>query len=141
MMDDAIGALRGWLSAQSEISTLVSDRVYVNRIPREVIQSQNTRHPQKMLVVRQAGGSSKQDMLPDQDVTANLLCYGETDFEADRVRREALDLLVHLDREVQDGVLLHHVNPMGGPIPNVDPDIVWPAVSQGVTFKASTGGV
>ena len=45
-----------------------------------------------------------------------------------------------LDRELHsDGegdVLIHTINPTGGPIPNVEPDLLWPVIAQSYTVKA-----
>lgn len=136
-MRDAIGALRNYLAAQPDISALVDTRVFVNRLPRETIEAEDTFHPRKMLVIRQAGGAGKADLLPTDDPTVTALCYGESDLEADSVRRAVWDNLVNLDRVTQDDVLIHHCNPTGGALPLRDPDIVWPAVAQNFSFKAN----
>lgn len=136
-MKDAIGALRNWLATQSEVSTLVGTRIFVNRVPRETIEAEDTFHPQKILVVRQAGGSPKADLLCTDDQAFTVLCYGESDLEADSVRRAVWEKLVNLSRVRQDTVLLYHSNPTGGAVPLVDPDIVWPGVAQNFTLKAA----
>lgn len=136
-MKDAIGALRNYLAAQPEIVMLVGTRIFVNRIPRDVIEAQDTFHPEKMLVIRQAGGAGKAELLPTDDPTMAAICYGEDDFQADRVRRAVWDELVHLEHVRQDDVLIYHANPTGGPVPLVDPDIVWPAVAQSFSVKAA----
>ena len=41
-----------------------------------------------------------------------------------------------LERETHDEVLIHHINPTGGPIPSVEPDLVWPVIAQSYTVKA-----
>ena len=136
-MKDVIGALRNWIAAQSEVSALVGTRVFVNRLPRATIEAEDTFNPRKMLVLRQAGGAPKADLLPTDDSTITVLCYGENDLEADSVRRAVWKLFVFLDRVLQDTVLIYHINPAGGPVPLVDPDIVWPAVAQNFSLKAA----
>ncbi|MCH8137180.1 MAG: hypothetical protein IIB77_14490 [Proteobacteria bacterium] len=136
-MKDVMGPLRNWLAAQSEVSTLVGTRIFVNRVPRGTIEAEDTFHPQKMLVIRQAGGSPKADLLCTDDQAITVLCYGESDLEADSVRRAVWELFVNLSRVRQDGLLLYHVNPSGGAVPLVDPDIVWPGVAQNFTLKAA----
>ncbi len=136
-MKDVIGALRNWIAAQAEVSALVGTRVFVNRIPRATIEAQDTFHPLKILVLRQAGGSPKADLLVTDDQTVIILCYGESDLEADSVRRAVWEKFVNLDRVRQDTVLFYHVNPTGGAVPLVDPDIVWPGVAQNFSLKAS----
>ena len=41
-MKDVIGALRNWIAAQTEVSTLVGTRVFVNRVPRGTIEAEDT---------------------------------------------------------------------------------------------------
>ncbi len=136
-MKDVIGALRNWIAAQSEVSALVGTRVFVNRLPRETIEGEDVFHPKKMLVLRQAGGSPKADLLVTDDQSVTVLCYGESDLEADSVRRAVWEKFVNLSRVRQDSVLLYHVNPTGGAVPLVDPDIVWPGVAQNFSLKAA----
>ena len=136
-MKDVIGALRNWIAAQSEVSALVGTRIFVNKIPRATIEAEDTFHPAKMLVLRQAGGAPKADLLVTDDQSVTVLCYGESDLEADSVRRAVWEKFVNLSRVRQDTVLIYHINPTGGAVPLVDPDIVWPAVAQNFTVKAS----
>lgn len=134
---DAMGALRSLLLADTDVTDLTSTRIYVNQIPEAVVESEDPRHPSKMVVLRMAGGSGKSDFLPTDDFNFDVLCYGESDFEADAVRRVIWTKFVYLTRETaSNGVCFHHINPIGGPVSLVDPDIVWPAVSQGFTTKA-----
>jgi hypothetical protein len=122
--------------ADADIASLVQTRVYVNRIPKADIEAADTFHPPKMLVLRQAGGFGKRDLLPTDDSTITALCYGESDFEADELRRTVWERFVNLDRETHNDVLIHHINPTGGPIPSVEPDLVWPVIAQSYTVKA-----
>jgi hypothetical protein len=134
---DVMGALLELVKAEASITALVGARVYVNRIPREVIEQADTFHPPKILVLRQAGGNAKADLLPTDDSLVTTLCYGESDHEADKVRRAVWTMFVNLQRAKSSGdVLVHHINPSGGAIPLVDPEIVWPAVAQSYVVKA-----
>ena len=135
-MRNLMGALLTLVLTDSDITDLVEDRVYVNRIPRDVIEAADTFHPPQILVLRQAGGFGKTDLLPTTDQSVNALCYGENDHEADEVRRAVWQFFVNVSRETHDSVLIHHINPTGGPIPSVEPDLVWPAVAQSYTVKA-----
>ena len=151
-MRDLMGALRTLALADADILALIgtdffyddkngeevnaNERVYVNRIPRPVIEAASTFHPPKILVLRQAGGFGNADLLPTESQSVNALCYGQTDQEADKVRRAVHQLFKYLSRETHDDVLIHHINPTGGPIPSVEPDLVWPAVAQSYTVYA-----
>lgn len=141
-MRDVMAALLTMAMATPQIAALVQTRIYVNEIPRKIVEGlppldpTDTRQPPKMLVLRQAGGGSKADILPLTDTTIVALCYGETDHEADRVIRAVAQRFTLLSREQHADVLIHHLNPTGGPIPSVEPDLVWPAVAQSYTVKA-----
>ena len=129
-------ALRDLVIADATINALVEGRVYVNEIPKAVIEAADTFHPQKMLVLRQAGGTAKQDYLPIDQPLVTALCYGESDFEAERVRRAVWTRFNGLSREIVSDVLIHHINPTGGAIPLREPDIVWPATAQSYSIMA-----
>jgi len=58
------------------------------------------------------------------------MCYGETPFEADQVRRVVHGALKAIKRVIQGGTLIHHVLPAGGPISLRDPDGDWPLEFQ-----------
>ncbi len=137
-MRDAMEALREVvLLPANGIVELIGDRCYVNRIPRDVLESMDTFHPAKTLVLRQAGGAGSADFLPIDRPAVTVLAYGESDFEADRLRRRVWQLFSRLARYRSAGnVLVHHINPTGGAIPLVDPDIVWPAMAQTYTITA-----
>ncbi len=135
---DKWNALRRFVLDDTDIFDLTGGRVYINRIPESVIEDQDPREPAKMLVLRQAGGSAKADLLPLETANVTALCYGETDFEADKLLRALTELFLYAKREIVDGVLLHHFNATGGVTPLVDPDIVWPAVAQDFSFVADT---
>lgn len=135
-MLDVMEALRSLALADADISALVGTRVWVNRIPRDEIEAADTFHPPKMLVLRQAGGRAKGDTLPVDHPTINALCYGESDYEADRVRRAVWERFTALSRETHADVLIYDINTSGGPIPSVEPDLVWPVISQGFIVMA-----
>lgn len=130
-------ALRELVLAETTITALVSDRVYVHRIPRAVIEAQDTFHPAKMVVLRPSGGFGKADLLPTDDSLVTVLCYGESDYQAGRVRRAVWQFFVELSRvKASDGTMIHHLNPTSGAVLLVDDQIVWPAVAQSYTVKA-----
>lgn len=135
-MRDLMAALRTMVLADASISALVDDRVFVNMIPEAEIEAADTFHPPKMLVLRQAGGFGKADFLAVDNETITVLCYGESDFEADRLRRAVYQRFVRLQREKHDDVLIHHINKAGGPIPSVEPELVWPVIAQSYTVLA-----
>lgn len=144
---DAMGSLRELVQGDATVLALLgestsgyaaADRVFVNSMPQEFIADGDTFHPPKTIVLRHAGGPGKADLLPTEDLRVNVLTYGESDFEADRVRRAVYKLFKFTDRECISSVLIHNLNPAGGPVPLTDPDIVWPAMSQAFTLTADT---
>jgi len=137
-MNDILGTLRSWLAAQSAITDLVNDRLFVNRLPEDVVEREDTFHPSKMIVISASGGQGRTDFQALDAPSINVLCYGETDLEADKVRREVWDAFRKLSRVRHEGVLIHHVNPTGGATFSRDPDIVWPIVRQPFSILAAT---
>jgi hypothetical protein len=130
-------AMHTMVSAEATITTLTSTRIYVNRIPQDIVEAEDVRHPSKMLVLRMAGGAAKADNMHTVDRTVDAVCYGETDFEAEKVRLAVEQRFTDLDRETHDEVIIHYINPTGGPIPSVEADLVWPVVAQSFTVKAN----
>ncbi len=135
-MRDLMGALTTLVLADPTIAGLIADRVLVNEIPEDVIAAAPVRRPPSILVLRMAGGGAKADLLPVVDTTVTALCYGRNDNKADELLRAVAQRFTLLSREIHADVLIHHINPTGGPIPSVEPDLVWPAVAQVFTIKA-----
>ncbi len=135
-MRDLFKALRTMALETTTINGLVGDRIFVNAIDEETIEAADTRQPPKMLVLRMGGGGAKADIMPVVDTNIIALSYGETDFEADAVRRAVEQRFTLLAREIHDSVLIHHINRTGGPIPSVEPDLVWPVIAQTFTVMA-----
>ena len=132
-MLDVMKALKDMMLAESTVTDLVSTRIYVNKIPKKVIAAQDTFQPNKILVIRISGGSNKADLLPVDNLNFNALCYGQNEFQADKVRRVVYQYFFTLSRVIVSGVLFHHVNSIGGPFPSIDPEIVWPAMAHSFT--------
>lgn len=135
-MRDLFFALRTLCTNEPTIFGLAADRIWPNEIPREDVEAQDTRKPEKMLVLRMAGGGLKADLMPIVDTTVIALCYGENDFEANRLLRAVSQRFTLLSREIHEDVLIHHINPTGGPISSVEPDLRWAGVQQPYTVKA-----
>lgn len=129
-------ALTSLCLADPTIGGWYEGRVFTNEIPADVIEAEPTRHPRRMLVLRMAGGGAKADLLPLVDRTVNVISYGPDDYEAELGRLAVEQRFVNLSREIVDDVLIHHINPTGGPIPSTEPDLVWPAIGQAFTIKA-----
>lgn len=113
-----------------------ADRIYRNRIPRDTIAASDTFHPPKVIVLRQAGGFGQSDFLPIEGIRIDVLTYGESSREADRLRRAVQNRFKYLERETFLDVLIHHINRAGGTVPLTDPGIEWPAMSVAYTILA-----
>lgn len=153
-MRDVMATLRTIALADADVAALVTDdfiftdddgnevnenaRVYVNRIPRRVIEAADHYHPPQMLVLRMTPASRlKADELPVVEQVIDAICYGETDFEADALRRAVYQLFTTTQRYIDGDLIVHHVNPTGSPQPNTEKDLVWPIVSQGFAVSAN----
>lgn len=123
---------------ESTSALTVEQRIYVNRIPRKHVKDNPMPfNPPKSLVLRMAGGSGETHTGTEHSLRVQVIAYGESDSEADKLRRAVADVFLLTNRYCgADGVMIHHINASGGPIPLVDRDIVWPAVSQAFTVLA-----
>lgn len=129
-------ALHTMASGTTAITDLTGTRIWVNQIPRDTIEAQDVRRIQQMLVLRQAGGAGKADVMPVMNFTFDAVCYGKNYQEANEVCRAVIQRFLTLDRETHDSVLIHHINTTGGPVPSVEPDLVWPVIAQSFTTLA-----
>ena len=125
---DLIGALIAYLSAQYEVSDLVSARVYGQELP----AAQSTSMPRKALVLRYAGqGSSsgcENTFVRHGSVRLDVWHYGETFSQADRLRRTVHAILKQVGSKVQGNCLIHSLSDLAGPIPVLDPETGWPFI-------------
>ena len=127
---DLIGALIAHLKAQAAISALVSTRVFGQELPGTESESM----PRKALVLRYAGrGNSPvgaNDYIRHDSIRLDVWHYGETFFQADRVRREVHQTMksIGIPPVNQNSVRVHSASDVSGPIPITDPDTNWPII-------------
>lgn len=130
MIQDPIKAIIDILKADSDITTLVSTRVYGMELPR----SETANMPRKAIVIQPSGGGvfpvGSADYIEHSDQRIDVFSYGETPFEAQKVRREVLDTLKQLKRTIINGTLLHWINRAGGSLALRDPDTDWPVAFE-----------
>lgn len=122
---DSKAAVIAFLLADADVITQVADRVYGDELTRD--ESGNILG--KSVVVSPSGGSPPsytQGTLPVEAQRLDLICYGETGFEAEAVRRAVFGALKDIDRTKIAGVLIHWANPAGGVATGRDPDTDWP---------------
>lgn len=126
MITDAFGALAAVILADANVAALVAARVYINEIPPGVLAGM----PQKVILLRQAGGSGTDGELQLQDLTIDVFCYGRNSQEAEQVRRTLYPVLKYMRRLVQNGVLIHACNPVSGPAMAHEPEGALPVIVQ-----------
>lgn len=124
-MVDHLKGLIEILAADGTLSALVSDRVFGGDLPR----SETGSMPERSLVVKYSGspgGPGSADNLELVEFRVDVLCYGPTFFEADRVRRAVYPIFKTLSRAVQSSMLFHRALHSGGPIQAREQETDWP---------------
>lgn len=87
--------------------------------------------PRKLLVVRQSGqGGGSGGYTRIQKTMVDVLCYGETPYEAELLRLEVHRFLKDFRRRTSKGFLLHSFDSVNGPIPTREPTTEWPYVLE-----------
>lgn len=123
---DVKAALIEILKADADTAEEVGTRVFGDELPR----GQTASMPRKCIVIRSAGGvipTWAAFTLPLEVQRVDLLCYGETQFAADEVRRAAFGAMRAIQRKLSNGVLVHWAQPAGGAAHGRDgPDSDWP---------------
>lgn len=132
MSENVIAALRTVLLDDGAVATLVGTRVFGVELPR----AEATSMPRPCVVLRPSGGAT---FMPGSFVEhdaqrIDAMCYGETPFEAERVRIAVSDAFRTLRRGRVGTTLIHWVSPAGGMLTNRDTDAEWPLAFQ--SFQA-----
>lgn len=128
MSQDIIAALVSVLSADAGVAALVETRVFGGELPATEAASM----PRKAIVVQPSGGASLTagSYLGHDTQRVDVFAYGETPFEAERVRRAGFDVLKPLRRRVAASTLIHWVEPAGGYAAARDTNARWPRAFQ-----------
>jgi len=137
MSQDVVGAIVSILSADSGVSALVGARVYGDEIAPDEIHNQ----PRAAVVVQPSGGAVPtftQGTIPLEAMRVDVLCYGSTRYDADRLRRAVYDSLRAVQRRTEGSVLVHWINLAGGLATGRDPDTGWPRAFQSWQVLADT---
>jgi hypothetical protein len=131
---DFLTALRVYLLGQKDVTDLCAKSIYVLAMPQEEITDQN---PHKIVVILASGGDMKGTT--SRTITAakvDVVCYGETDFDAATMERAVAESLKELNREVCEGVLLHNASLSSGPMQARDPVLNWPVMRRQAIVRA-----
>ena len=121
-IEDGIGALIAYLSAQSAISDAMSARVYGLEIPKADAPNM----PRKAIVINNAGGLGEDSGLDVFRHRFDFKCYGETPFEAYEAWRILRAELRDLDRNVTGTTVLFNATHSAGPFSFRDQPTKWP---------------
>lgn len=133
MIPDVLADLRSILIADSGVNALVAGRVFVGELP----AAQAASMPRKCLVIKDAGGPESNSFLTLHSQRFDAFCYGETPYEANKVRRAVYSSLKSLSRRAQGESLIHSVMVSGGANFLRDPDTDWPMRVQSFLALAS----
>lgn len=140
-MIDVMVALIDLLQSDTGVSALVGDHVYGSALP----PSEAGRQPSKAVVLRYAGGGGSApgsaDYLDLAEQRVDVYSYGETMYEADKVRRAVHSALKSINRVIMGPVLVHRANWAAGPITFMDPDTDWPAMVETWNVMAAESAV
>lgn len=132
MSADVIAGLVQVLKDDPAVAALAGARVFGLELPPTEAKAM----PRKAIVLRASGGASLAAgaTVEHDSQRVDLMAYGETPFEAARLRRTAADAFKGLQRQVSAGTLIHWVEPAGGFATERDPDAAWPLAFQ--SFQA-----
>ena len=106
------------------------DRVFVGGVPKGKITDAN---PAKAVTMNRSGGLAlygQRDNMTIAQQRFDLICYGQTRFEADAVLRKVAAVLRGLVRQVVDDVLLIRIVKAGGVLSLIDDDTDLPIEVQ-----------
>ena len=128
MSEDIIGALVTFLKTSSDVTALVGDRVFGIELPGAEAASM----PRKTVVLSPSGGVSLAagSYMNHDTQRIDAFSYGETLFEADRLRRAVYDAFRVRRRGVTGTTLIHWIESAGGWVSQRDADVDWPRAFQ-----------
>lgn len=122
LIQDGIGALITYLTAQSAISTLLGTRVFGLEVP----ASEADDMPRKAIVINNAGGIGEASSIDVYQHRFDFICYGETPFEAYEVWRTLRTELRDMERNVTSSTFLYNAVHSAGPFSFRDQPTTWP---------------
>lgn len=130
-MTDFMSALRTYLLGDKAVTDLCGRSIYVLSLPAEEIGL----GAHKCVVLLSSGGEVKL-LRSTIEARVDIVCFGETDFEAAAMERPVAEALKQLQREVSSGVLLHNATVATGPFQAKDPETFWPAMRRQIILRA-----
>ncbi len=132
MSEDIVAALVTFIKADGGVSALVGTRVFGLELPGAEAASM----PRKAVVLKPSGGPSFASGSYSEHDTQRIdvFAYGETLFEATRVRTAVSDAFRALRRGKTGTTLIHWVEPAGGWASQRETKLEWPRAFQ--SFQA-----
>lgn len=130
-MTDFMSALRVYLLGSKQVTDLCGTAIFVLSLPSEELK----KGAHKCVVLMSSGG----DFNPRRAITearVDIVCFGETDFEAAAMERPVAEAMKQLNRVVCANVLLHNATLASGPFQAKDPDTFWPAMRRQAILRA-----
>jgi hypothetical protein len=131
-MTDFLSALRAYLLAQKDVTDLCDKSIYVLAVPKEEIEL----GAHEVVVLLASGGSLGPVRRTITEARVDVVCFGETDFDAMQMDMAVSEALKKLSREYVDGVLLHNVTVATGPFQARDPETFWPCMRRQTIIRA-----
>lgn len=127
-MADIISAIVDVLKADAGVTGLAATHVYGD----ELAPDATALMPRAAIVIQASGGVPFQpaSKLKLETQRFDLVAYGATPHEADRLRRLGYDALRAIERQVAAGVMIHWVQSAGGMLAGRDRDGKWPFAFQ-----------
>lgn len=131
MIDLLLGVIE-ILKSDTAVMTLTGGKIYGEKIAREEVGNM----PIKTIAVKSAGGFERNQTATTISRRFDIICYGDTDYEAGVLERAVYDALKAVERKSISGMLVHSATVSGGPVPYNDPDTGWPAMVRTTSVLA-----
>jgi hypothetical protein len=90
----------------------------------------------KCIVLLASGGQLGKMRRSITEARIDVVCFGETDFDAAALERPVAESLKNLSRQTYANVLLHGCTVSAGPFQARDPEIFWPAMRRQIILRA-----
>jgi hypothetical protein len=145
-MTDHLSALRNYLLGQQEVTDLCGRAIYVLAMPQaELVMpdpvTQLPRGQHKVAVLLASGGALGRMRGTVTEARTDIVCFGETDWDAAQFENAVADAMKSLTRQtVLDGsggaVLLYGATVAQGPMQSRDPITFWPCMRRQYILRA-----
>ncbi len=118
---DPLVALVAFLTADADVASLASGRVYGAELPGEL---SGPTIPSSV-VVQDAGGFGRRGKSPEYHQRIDVMAYAPTPFEAKQLQLACTNALRQMGRVVINGTILYSAVQESGPNPGRSPESFW----------------